>query len=115
MTIAPVIHITCTLPDLRNFSFVPDILLPLFRGLGGFFLNCTTEGEGRGSERDSGREGEGYIGGGCEGGERGGGGMGEGEGEEVNCHFQITSARIMVHRDQRNDSVKRGPFGGNTN
>lgn len=48
-------------------------------------------------------------------GREGGGGMGEGEGEEVNCHFQITSARIMVHRDQRNDSVKRGPFGGNTN
>ena len=31
------------LPDLRYFSFVPDTLLPLLRGLGGFFLSCTTD------------------------------------------------------------------------
>ena len=31
------------LPDLRYFSFVPETLLPLLRGLGGFFLSCTTD------------------------------------------------------------------------
>ena len=36
------IHMRAIIPDFRNFSFVPDILLPLLRGLGGFFLNCTT-------------------------------------------------------------------------
>ena len=36
------IHMRVIIPDFRNFSFVPDILLPLLRGLGGFFLNCTT-------------------------------------------------------------------------
>ena len=37
------------IPNLQNFSFVPDILFPLYRGLGGFFLSCTTrQGEWEG-------------------------------------------------------------------
>ena len=46
-------------PDFRYSFLVPDILLPLLRGLGGFFLSCTTGRQGvEEGERERGWKGE---------------------------------------------------------